>query len=521
MRRRFRMLLIVPVILVLVAAAGSIVLSVFYADDVKQALIGRLNKHMRAEINVKDFGFSLWRHFPFVSFELNHVLVRDPLDATKKDTLLQAEKISLLFDATGLFRDDIIIRKIVADDGVLHVVIDKEGKANYEIWESDSTGQSKGIDLSMVQLNEMRLTFLEHRSKQDYDFKTDRIEFSGTFRESRFDMGVKGDFQVIRLSSDGTVYVENKSAVIDASLDVDGKSGNYKLGDCTVKLADVDFSVNGNFMMAEKTTLDLQVSSGKAALQNFISLLPVKYAGKLKAFKADGELEFRSSIKGENSKDKSPVFRASFSVEDGSLLPDGQDVAMKKIRLSGAYESGRNGMLHIKGLNAVLGAYPVQADMKITDMEQPYIDVHAKSTIDLSTLKGFLRWDTLESLSGIARVNIAFSGRLKNFQKGVVAGSDGINSSGSVELSDVAFRLKDNPLQFKSINAQLSLINEVVQVKNMKGNISSTDFSVNGSINNLIGFLLVNDQSASFKADFSAAKIDLDELLLNKSKTNI
>ncbi|MFM7216654.1 MAG: AsmA-like C-terminal region-containing protein [Bacteroidota bacterium] len=520
MNRRLRLLILVPAIMAGILAVVSFVVSTFYAEDVKQLLIGQINRHLKTEIKVKDFGFSIWKNFPYVSFELNQVLIPDPTDANHRDTLLQADRISLLFNVVGLFKDDIVIRKVVADRGVLHVRLDTKGDPNYEIWEADTASTASELDLSEVRLRDMHLTYFDQLHDQDYSFHAHDVKFSGTFGEDRFDMAVKGKLDVKRLKSAGTCYIENKPAEIAASMEVDSRSDQYRFGESTIRLGEVSFSVNGGLETKEDVNLDLSIDADKADLHDFILLLPKKYAGVMDGFSTSGKVEFRSTIKGKSSKSSDPVFNADFSLSDGTLRPEGEKVELENIRFSGKFRSGPKGELLIRKIQASLDAYPVNADVRVSEFSDPFLEVHAASRINLAALKGFLRLDTLESLSGTAQVDIDFSGRLRNMNKKIASEISAIKSSGKVELQDVNFRLKTNPLQFGSINGRLSLRDADVVVDALSGKISSSDFKIDGTISNLVGFLLVKDQMASFHADFTSSSIDLDELLINKAASN-
>jgi len=133
LHRTTRLLLIIPAILLAIFLSLAVLISVFYEQEVKQLMVTQLNKHLRAEIKVDDFDFSILRHFPFAAFRMSNVLVKESGDPVKADTLLFAERIELLFNLTGLLEQDFTVRRIVIADGLSHIRIDKDGRPNYEI----------------------------------------------------------------------------------------------------------------------------------------------------------------------------------------------------------------------------------------------------------------------------------------------------------------------------------------------------------------------------------------------------
>jgi hypothetical protein len=98
-----------------IAVIGFFVLaatiSMFYSKEIKQLIIGELNKHLATEIKVKEFNFSVIRHFPFASIDMDDVLIYDVTDSKKKDTLIYANRLALL--SYRYFNKDVTVRKII------------------------------------------------------------------------------------------------------------------------------------------------------------------------------------------------------------------------------------------------------------------------------------------------------------------------------------------------------------------------------------------------------------------------
>ena len=63
-----------------------------YQDEIEQLAIQNINEQLRTPIQVDDIEFSLIKKFPYASLELKNLMV---LDAFRKDTLIQAEKLFL------------------------------------------------------------------------------------------------------------------------------------------------------------------------------------------------------------------------------------------------------------------------------------------------------------------------------------------------------------------------------------------------------------------------------------------
>ncbi|MFM2208005.1 MAG: hypothetical protein RL213_1980 [Bacteroidota bacterium] len=516
--RRLRMLLLVLASLIALLLLCAVVITVFYKDEVQQLVIRQLNRHLKTEISVDEFDISLLRHFPYASLDMGNVLMKEVSATSPKDTLLYAKRISLLFNVMSFYRKDYTIKRIVVTQGVAKILVRKDGSNNYEFWTSDTASAGTELDLSRVDLERVQVSYRDKRHPQDYEVFLKKVRFSGSFGEKRFGMHVSGELFAERISVEGVDYLRSKEVILETGLDVDTEQGHFVLQESELQLAGVDFSVSGDFTSKKKETgIHLRINAREADLASFIRLLPDRYASRFNDYRSSGKFEFSARINGTSSADSKPVVSASFRIKDGELTPPGRDISLHHIMLSGEFSGKGEGTLHIPGFEAVLGKQPVKGDLLVKDFSSPYLEMHAQSTLELADLGAFLAADSIQDLSGQASLNIAFAGKVSELH-GVRSGEmQNINSSGAVRLRDMNFRIKDNPLAFTSVSGDLELQNTDVRVRDLKGNVSSSDFLFNGTFENLIPFLLSPHHQTRISASLSSNSIDLDELLTNES----
>ena len=490
--RRTKWLLFTPLVILVLPVLLAVLLSYFYSDQIKELILKQLNRQLKTEIKVGDFGFTLLGHFPFASFEMKDVLVYEPNRKTNADTLLYSKKISLLFDLSGLFSDDVNIKRIVVQNGTTHIKIDTNGNPNYEIWEKDTTGNNAVVNLSKVVLQKVVISYADLKHKQQYALEAKDVELIGQFAAETFHLAVKGDLFVQQFKSGTVDYITQKPVEISTSLFVNTKTADYRLDQSEIKIAQLLFKLSGNFNTFSDTRMDLQIASGKANLYEFISLLPQQYLVYLEKFNAEGEFVFNAGIKGIVSEKSIPAINASFSINKGSLQPKGKSVSLEEINFAGTLKTktatGKES-IEIRQMTAKLGPSLISADFRITDFAKPDLEAHASSKLQLSDVGQFLSLDTLESLAGTAAINIAVSGHLKDMDGLDSSTAKSIHSSGSIILENTSFKLKQNSLEFKSISGKLLLNGDQVSVAALDGFISSTDVHLKGELNNFFSFL--------------------------------
>src|SRR5262249_28537330 len=162
-----------------------------------------------------------------------------------------------------------------------------------------------------------------------------------------------------------------------------------------------------------------------------------------------GKFVFQSDITGEAGQGHSPDVKFVFSLSNGSLNPDASPVTFDHINLKGSYAdaAGKPGELIINSFSGKLAGRDVSGDIKIMDMQNPFLSFHAKADLDLNSVRPFISHDTLEALDGNMKLNIAFAGKVKDLKQYGSATNYQSNSSGNIFLTNVSFKLKKNPLE--------------------------------------------------------------------------
>lgn len=518
--RILRYLLYGVIGLALLIVGVAVLLSTAYKNEVKQAIIAQLNENLKSPIAVEDFDFSLISNFPFASFDLKNLLIRDVNESADKDTLLQARRVSLLFNVMGLWRNDFTIRRVVVQDGVCKIRLEKDGSTNYEFWKTDSLDEGDSdVKLDQVRVKDVRFEYRDLGMPQRIALFIRDVSFTGDFSSEHYTLKASGSTRVDTLWMNEVNWVSGKEVEWNSSLDINSLTDTYTFGESKLRVQDVDFAVNGYVQNSDTLSMALHIAAGENEMGSFLTLLPEALAKKLKTYRSDGRFGFTADIKGISSPTQNPVVNADFFIRNGSLTPPGGDVSLDKIELTGSLK-GDKGTLVIPSLNARLGGNPIQASLKLENLDHPYLTLTAKTKVNLSDLKKLAQLDTLESLSGEADINVSFAGKVSDIPKANALERYSVKSSGSIRIRQLEFGLKQNPLTFRGISGDIELHDADVSVKNLQGNISSSDFALTGEFRNFITFLLIPDQPSEVKATWQSKKLVLDEWLSRQSAGN-
>lgn len=506
------------------AAAGIaltvLLLGFFYGDDVKQLLLSNINRNLNTEIQVEKINFSILSHFPFASVELENVMAKDAIQQAEKDTLLKAQKISLLFNLMGIFSKDVSIKKIILKNAMVNIRVDEGGQPNYRFWKSSGDSSGSVVDLQNVVLDNVKISYLNRKDDQRYIFNSVDGTLRGKFSDKQFELKTDAELVVEHFYAGKTDYAANKKVKLNSILKVDNDTHRYEFGQSKLSIEDLLFDVSGNvFEQGETAKLDLHVQSHEADLHDLLSLLPASVTAYFSGFATSGKFTFQSVISGNAT---FPDLKFSFSLSDGSLNPKGSNVMLSHLALGGTVErsAAKPSELVIHSFNGMLNGRAIGGNLSVRDFENPFLTLFTKADIDLNSMRAFIKHDTLESLSGTMKLNVSFAGKIKDLKQYASAGTYESDASGTIVLEEVSLKLKQNPLEYKNINGKFLLHDNNVEVETLDGKISSTDFHLTGSLKNFITFLLIPNQEANMSIAVSSSLIDLNEILENKSVTD-
>jgi hypothetical protein len=504
-----RKIFLIIIVLTAVAGLAGIAISYFYGDKVKGIVISSINKKLNTPVDVKDISFSVFRNFPNASLVFEDVLIREQsLDA---DTLLYAKRISFLVGLSDLFKNDLVVKRIIAENSVWKLGIDKDGKNNFEIWKVDSTpGVNQGsFMLEQVLLKSARVRLQNDFKKLYFQVFIKEGNLKGAFSKQQFQLDSKADLEIGYFRSEGINYSNHKQAALQLAMNIDSKK--YTIRSCNLKLDDMQFLVNGSLNSSpEGLMTDIHVSSPGSGPQALLSLFPRNKLSKAADFTYKGSVTFDMIIRGMLSRTKSPLVEIKFGASEVTITPVKGGEALKRVSFTGFYSNRKSdadpaSVVSIKKFQASLQGNSLKGDIEITDFKMPFVRLNIKGAMNVALLPGFFKPDTLESIHGTIAADAFFSGKIGQLNT--------YKAGGTLELKGIGFQLRNKVIAFENFNGLFTLSGNDVEMQNFGGTLGTSDFLVQGSITNLYSWLLLPHQSLVVKAGVTSHELNLDELM--------
>jgi hypothetical protein len=523
---RFFLRLVITLFVLLVLLTGTgVIIAYYYQDEVKEYVVGELNKQLNTQVIVdgKDINFTVIESFPYGSVNFRNVKALDAGESKRKDTLFKAGEISMQFNLLDIFKKNYRIKKIEISDVSLRIRIDKEGKDNYHFWKksSDTANTSFSFALEDIVIRNMDLNYRNSKARQSIEGTVKEGRFSGEFSDETYTLNAVADLYVNHIRTDSINYLRKKAIHTGFTLNIDNKINSYKIESGKLKIEDLLFEVFGSVISAnEEPIVNIGIKGKGMDIRSVLSLIPEKYKGKINDYESNGEFYFDALIQGSIGKGNVPEISADFGIRSADITQVKNDFTLKNVNLKGRYSNGNkqkneSSLLELRSFSANIGQGKISGELKMKDLDQPSFSGHLTANATLQEVQGFIKIDTVESVSGQLKMDATFSSDGK--QKGT-NDYENIITSGDLTISDANIKLKNNSLNFKDINGSFKFDNNDLAVNQFSGKISESDFELKGFFRNIVGFLLKEDQDVTIEASLRSDHINLDELLANKEE---
>ncbi|PCH68041.1 MAG: hypothetical protein COC01_04635 [Bacteroidetes bacterium] len=490
-----------------------------HEDEVKNMVLEQLNEQLNTEIKAGEISLTIFEQFPYVSLKLPNVVAKSTND--DEVPLLKVEDLFFNFNLLEAIQGKYTLTEVSIRNGELNLAIDGNGTPNYLILKkvSDSIKTSFTINLENLVLENIRLTYKDEQLKQDFLFDIEQANFKGRFTNLEYDIDLKSNTRIEHFKIDKINYITEQQAAIHARFHVNDKDKTYQFREGGVNIQNVQFDITGIVKRVYKGHfIDISINSHEANVQTLNGLLPQDYRSYLEGTTSEGILSFEMEIKGNLSREKDPSVNITFTMKDGTISIEGQSFNLDNMNFTGKFENGDNhslstSTLKIEQINTKFGDKSITGNLMIRDFSNPQIESTLNGSITMEKLLEYFEDPAILNTIGTLNFNLRTQGLLKDFKSKTSLGN--IKIDGELNIEVVGFEMQNSSLVFNNINGQFIFNGNDVAVLGLKGNISNSDFSLDGNFKNVLPFLFSADATLILDAKVRAKKIDLNELLLD------
>lgn len=511
--------------LLILIVGGAFVIGYFYSDEVTSLVISELNKRIDTEVNTDNVSFSLLKKFPGATIEFHNITIKSSKNIHKKefkkinpDTLLSAQSLFLEFNIMDIIKENYTIKKIYIENGKLNILTDSYGEDNFQLWRNDIDKDNSNLKFELKDLQANNTKINIRNLIKDFDLRSNVKNFnlSGAFGSDDYFLESNFTAYIKRFAIDNIVYISEREVTTDVEMDV--VKDTYSINRGKLNIAGMRLDIAGKIENKEKTELDLNFKGKDLNVKTFLSLLPDEYTKNVDNYESTGKFYFDCILKGEISKYKNPKMDVKFGAEKGNVKNKKSNLELNNISLTGLFSNGEkhsSGTSYIKfeNLKSKLGKSDFSGNLIINNFLNPSIQLALNTNLDLAEINNFFPIDSVEKINGSAKVLLKYSGKFTDFKN--ISENDIRNSQieGDIELSDMNLKLKGSNYNFTNFSGKGNFVKNNLNIESLNFLIGKNDFTFQGSLKNILNYILLDNQNLKMNGTLSSENFILDEFI--------
>jgi uncharacterized protein involved in outer membrane biogenesis len=509
------------VVLIVLLLATAVIIPVFFKDKIMAVVKQQLNEQLNATTDFKDVDISILRSFPRLSVSITELSVIGKAEF-KNDTLIAAKSIDVALDLMKAISGSYDIMNIGVNAARIHAIVMEDGKANWDITKpsAETTPAAESAPFAMkLRKYSIEKTFIEYddrHGKMHVIINNLDHNGSGDFTSDAFTLSTKTTADAITFIMGGIPYLNKVKTSVDLDLGIDNKASKYTFNTEKIQLNGLKLYTKGFVQMPDTSNMlmDIQFGTPSNDFKDILSLVPGIYTADFKDIKTTGKLALSGFVKGKYNATQMPSYMLNLGIENGSFqypaLP--QKVSNIQVKLKVVNPDGitDHTVVDLEKCHVELGAEPFDLRMLLRNpTSEQWIDATAKGHIELSRISQFVALEAGTKMAGDITADVSVKGSMAEAQKKQF---DKIDASGTININNLSYVAKDYPDGVNIYSLLLTFNPRNVTVANLRGQYMKTNFSGNGSVDNLLGYYMSN-QSLVGTFTFLADQVDVNKFM--------
>ncbi|NND78950.1 MAG: AsmA family protein [Maribacter sp.] len=490
-------------------------------------LKNNINNNVNATFDFSEAKLSLVKSFPNAKVELKNITLinKEPFEG---DTLFASERVDLTVGIGDLFRGDgqaIGIKNLVIDGAKIHVIVNEDENANYEIANEDGNEELESSEGFTLNLQSYEIT----NSEVIYDDKVAKVYLvvseiahsgSGDLSVAMSELDTKTE-ALVTFELDSTNYLSENKVKLDALIGIDLKEDKYTFLKNKAMVNQLPLVFDGFVKVNEDNQeVDINFKTPSSDFSNFLALIPEAYSKNIESVKTTGECKVEGEFKGLVDEEHIPKFKIDVKSDNASFkypdLPKTVQNIYLDLQMTNITGIPEDTYIDIKKASFIIDKDKFNLTAKITELfGNTRVNVHLDGALNLANLSKAYPISPDMDLSGILNADISSAFDMASIEHNRY---ENTNTTGKLNLNDFQYNSSDfrNPVHIRT--AALTFNPETVTLNEMQGSTGQTDFNAQGTIDNLLGFIF-NDEKVEGNFNLASRTFAVNDFM-NEEEVN-
>lgn len=361
-----------------------------------------------------------------------------------------------------------------------------------------------------------------------YTSSFDNIEAHGDLAFTGFVKGTYSDTQMPAFNLNLLVkeamfkYPDLPTAVnnINVDLVVDNKDG--VIDNTVIDLKKLHLDFGSNPVDAKVLITKMYPTNVDATIAAKLNLAELSKMFPLEGLDMKGSYALNLNAKGvyDSLKKTIPSIDAAMSLSNGYVKSSEFPVPIEDLKFNSTIKniSGKlaETFITVKDLSMLMEGEKFTANLNLQNLDDYTWDLKAKGGIDLEKITKVFPMEGM-TLAGKVKADIETKGKYSDLQ---AEKYDRLPTSGTASLKDFKYLTKDLPPVTLS-QAGMVFDPKKIELQNVNGTIGKSDFNVNGSVVNYLGYVFGKNETLKGTVNFNSTLFDLNEFMTESDQPSV
>ncbi|MFT7285775.1 MAG: hypothetical protein ACI90Q_002579, partial [Nonlabens sp.] len=518
MKKLFKILAITAMAAVILIAAAPFL----FKDQITEIIKNKLNASLDAQIDFVEVDLSLFSAFPEARLHIEGVSITNKAPFAG-DTLFYGKEVKLDLPIGDLFNDasdPIHVNELIVNGAVARFTVNENGNSSWDIAKEDATAKASpdpaaeentgfSFNLKHYEMNDAEITYQDIATKNKLVLSNMNHSGNGDFSSGEIVLDTYTEALVF-YGIDGINYLSGQKVKLDAGILMDLENQEYTFQENKAFINDLELKMNGYVKLEEAFIMvDLTFDTPSSDFKNFFALIPETYRKNLDGIATTGDFTVNGTIKGEVDDNRIPKMDIQISSKKASFKYSELPKMVTNINIDAQLKND-TGDIDDTYFNVAQTSFNIGSDRisgtamirnLITNMD---VDLTAKGILNFQNLAQAFPLSEGMKLDGKLALDVATKFDMESIEK---ERYERINTKGTASLSQ--FKYEGDALTKPLVinNASIDMTNARIKLDDFDAQTGNTDLKASGTINNLIGFLL---QDQDLKGTFNVRSVTLD-----------
>lgn len=317
-------------------------------------------------------------------------------------------------------------------------------------------------------------------------------------------------------------YPDLPTAVNNINVDllVDNKDGIIDNTVIDLKKLHLDFG--NNPVDARALITKMYPTNIDASVAAKLNLAELNKMFPMEGLEMKGNYAINLSAKGiyDSLKKVIPAIDASMSLANGFVKSSQFPLPLQDLHFNSTIKNATGKMeatvINVNDFSMLMDGEKFTADLLLQNLNDYTWDLKVNGGVDLEKITKVFPAEGM-ALAGKVKANIQTKGKFSDVK---AEKYDRLPTSGTASLQDFKYTTKDLPYAVTVSQASMVFDPKKIDLQKVDGKIGKSDFSVNGSILNYLGYVFGDNNIIKGNVNFNSTLLDLNEFMADSEETS-